>query len=127
MSRHPQRWGQVALMLAAFALFFAVLLFYKIDSEGKERRDQACQGAEGKHLEEVKQLRRTYDYFVHPPPGFEKLLKDPRTIQQLHEAEKAAKNDGDQFGEFVPAYCDEPGIGRPEPDPTLPHKPAGVP
>lgn len=109
-------------------------LLEKQESEGRDRRDSFCRGQELAHLQEIKDLRRSYDYYSDPPPGLEALLRDRRSIEQLLERERAARSDTDGKGEFVPEYCDDPGFGLPEirgkdgklHDPTVPQRPAVV-
>lgn len=98
----------------------------EVKREGRRRRDNTCQGSEGQHLQEIIDLRRTYKFYSDPPPEFAGLLQNPLVIQNLREDLRNAKQDDDRFGVFVPAYCDEPGIGRKEPDPIIPKPPASV-
>lgn len=125
---NPARWGQAALILAAFSLFVGVGLYAVFVHSRNEARDELCQNAETKHLEEIQNLKQSYDYFLHPPRGLKYYIKnDPRALVQLRQLERDARNDEDSYGEFVPSYCDRDGFGRPEPDPKMLHKPAGVP
>lgn len=98
----------------------------QVEREGRQRRDQTCRGAEGQHLQEIIDLRRTYDFYANPPPEFASLLQNPLVIQNLREDVRNATHDNDRFGVFVPTYCDERGIGRKEPDPKLPKPPASL-
>lgn len=123
----PERWGQLALILAAFSLFVGVGLYALFVHNRNLARDEACRASEGQHLEEIKDLTERYSFYVDPPRRFADVLKDPRAIQQLHDLERDARRDNDEYGVFVASVCDKPGFGRPEPDPKLPEKPAGVP
>lgn len=127
MRRHPERWGQAAMVLAAFSLFAGVGLYALFVGQRNDQRNVSCKASEGAHLEEVARLRRTYDFYVDPPKHFKALLKDPRTVAQVHSQERDARRDDDQYGVFVAPYCDEEGYGRAEPDPKLPDKPAAAP
>jgi hypothetical protein len=111
----------VALALGSIAL--TTVLWFSVTSETRGRRDQACRGLELGHRQEVRQLRRTYRFYLDPPPSFRDLLSNPLVAQQLREDERAAQSDQDQYGVFVPKYCDEPGVGLPEPDPKVPERP----
>jgi hypothetical protein len=89
-----------------------------LKKETTERLDQSCTIFEQQHLEDVIQLAKTYQYL-------DNLSVQQRTeglnvfiIKDLPETEKKAKTDS------APDFCDEPNLGLPEPDPTLPTKPA---
>lgn len=98
----------------------------QIEREGRQRRDQTCRGTEGQHRQEIIDLRRAYKFYRTPPPEFASLLQNPLVIQNLREDVRNARHDNDRFGVFVPRYCDEPGVGREEPDPKLPKPPASI-
>lgn len=108
--------------------FLCGYLVTKIDSEGKDRRDQTCRGWEKVHAQEIKDLRRSYGFYTDPnlPPSLKQLVKNPISIAVLRERIRNAKSDLDQFGQFVPPYCDEPNVGVKEPDPKVPKMPAQV-
>lgn len=97
-------------------------LLSRFEHESRERRDQACRGLELGHLQEVQALRRTLRFYKDPPPSFRDLLSNPLVVRDLRERERAAQDDQDRFGVFVPAYCDEPKFGLKEPDPKLPRR-----
>lgn len=110
----------IALVLAALSIFLSVVLFAKIQSEGRERRSQSCLSSEGKHLDEVNQLKRTYGYLERNREHLNVGLA-AEIMRVLPETERHAMHDA------APAFCDEPGIGLPEPDPKIPKRPAFLP
>lgn len=114
-ANHNTRLAKTAKALAA-----------RIERESVYRRDQACRGLELGHRQEVKDLRRTYDFYAKPPPSFADLLDNPLVLDGLRDDIKDAAKDQDQFGVFVPKYCDAPGIGLKEPDPIVPKVPERV-
>ena len=82
--------------------------------ESRERRDQMCNLFERDHLADVTRLKRTYAYLDRLP---RREWGNPLTmaiVRQLPELEVEARQDA------APPFCDEPGIGLPEPDPELP-------
>ena len=122
----------VLIILGACLLIGVVLIiFYSqlqsgiddINRERKERINQACLGYEAQHFEEVKELKRTYKIYLDPPPELNALINNPVLLEGLKDQIQAAQNDQDQFGVFVPPYCDEKNVGRPEPDPKVPETP----
>lgn len=106
-----------ACILAAFSILLSVLLFARINREGKDRRDQSCLVAERGQLKDVESLKQTYRLALHPPPELGKgLLK--LIVQNLPQAEAEAKLNQ------APKYCLEPGIGLPgDKPPAVPQRP----
>ncbi len=98
----------------------------KITAEGRDRRSQTCTTFESEHLQEVRQLRATYAYLLALTAQERRSTLNRFVIRQLPERERDARTDADAFGVTVPAYCDEPGIGLPEPDPVTPKRPASL-
>lgn len=122
-----RRWlPVVAIVMATVALGVSVGLVFWAVHEGTDRRDEACRGLELNHKQEVIELDRTYKFYADPPPGFEGLLKNPLVAKSLREAERAAKDDQDRYGVYVPSYCDDPGVGLKEPDPVVPARPPSL-
>jgi hypothetical protein len=75
---------------------------------------------EGEQAAEIRDLQRTYDFLLRQPP---RDLQNDQTlageiVRGLAQIEEEAHRDN------APAFCDEPGIGLPEPDPMIPHRPA---
>lgn len=129
-------WRIVAaagLLLAAGACLLTVVLFAKIDTEQKARaaanqarRSDNCRVFEGQHLQEVRQLRDTYRFLKGKPRPYQKGSIEDFAFKQLPRAEAESKSDSDLLGAEVPKYCDEPGVGRPEPDPDVPKRPKAL-
>lgn len=88
------------------------------DREGVERRDQSCRLFEGQHLADVRRLRRTYRYLLSLSATEREMALNQFVLRSLPQTEREARLDR------APDYCDEPGVGRSEPDPVIPHRPA---
>jgi hypothetical protein len=119
----PLIWKAIAaggVVLAAVAIFVAVVLNVKLEDEGANRRDQSCELFESAHLADVEGLRRTYGYLVELTPEQAAEPINRLLIRLLPEAEREARKDR------APEYCDEPRIGLPEPDPVVPERPAAL-
>lgn len=91
-------------------------------------RDQSCMLNERDHLQDVQELRRTYDRLpealefydqVAPTEGFRVFLRQA-VEADVRRLEKEARVDR------APEVCDEPGFGLPEPDPVIPERPPGA-
>jgi hypothetical protein len=89
-----------------------------IRAENRERRDQSCAISERKQATDIKKLRQTYAY-LHRKRREGRLGEDlPReVIRALPRSEAEAHEDD------APPFCDEKGIGLPEPDPVIPSRP----
>jgi hypothetical protein len=88
------------------------------NEEALRARSANCLQFERDHLRDVDQLRQTYAYLEQLRPGeFEQPI-NRFIVARLSETETAARTD------TAPDYCDEPGLGRPEPDPVVPERPA---
>lgn len=111
--------AQAATKAATRATALAEAQVQALIQETAERRDQSCKISEQKQRGDVDQLKQTYDFLTNPPPGLENLV--PIALTQLPQVEREAKADD------APAFCDEPGVGEPEPDPKLPKRPKGLP
>lgn len=132
--RRRINWQLWAFILVAAAAIYSNIQLYQITktnrdiisqaaADTRERRNQACTGSEATHKQEVIDLERSYRFYKDPPQEFRNLLANPLFKKSFLEAERAAIQDGDQYGEFVSKFCDDPGIGLPEPDPTIPERP----
>ena len=93
----------------------------RIRSETRERIDETCRIQETKQRSDIESLRRTYEYLASlssaeltQPLNRTILAGLPRTIRE------ATIDD-------APDYCDEPGVGLPEPDLRLPERPKNIP
>ena len=101
-------------------------LIHQLAREGKERRDQTCTGWEQGHAAEIRDLERSYEFYENTPPELEALANNSFSAVSLWEQIRDAQIDTDGYGEFVPDYCDEPGVGKKEPDPSMPKPPPEV-
>lgn len=115
--------------LLAFVLVAATSIYAvnRVDSNQKNtekealaRTDQVCRLFEQSHLDDVIQLRQTYKYIVALSPEERKSTINQFIIRQLPTTEKTARTDR------APAFCDEPNVGLPEPDPVVPKRPQAV-
>lgn len=98
----------------------------QIANEGKERRSDTCRTFEGAHLQEVRSLKSLYDYLALLTVAQRREPLNRTIAKGLPELELNARTDQDQNGEYVPEYCDAPGVGLPEPDPKVPRRPASL-
>lgn len=110
-----------AVMLSAFSLLASVWLWDQLRDEGVQRRDQSCLIQEAKQRSDVAALKRTYDYLSgrtsYPQTQELRRIALAGLPRAFHEAEL----------DDAPPFCDELGVGEPEPDPPLPERPAGLP
>lgn len=89
----------------------------RLDSERAERTDQNCKLFELDHLQDVRDLRDTYKFLSNKEAATENPGLTRFIILNLPRTEKEAKIDS------APEYCDDPGLGLPEPDPVIPNRP----
>ena len=92
----------------------------QIERESKGRRDQSCRISESQHKADVDGLRRTYDYLKQLTPRQRRSPINRAILANLPVTEREARMDP------APPFCDEPGIGLPEPDPVLPKRPKSL-
>jgi hypothetical protein len=107
----------LALVLSAGSVLFTVLLFTDLRDEIAQRRDQACVITEREQDAEVQALVNTYRYLSELTG---EQLHDPlnrAVLRQLPMVEARARADN------APPYCDEEGVGLPEPDRRVPERP----
>jgi hypothetical protein len=104
----------ISLVIATFSVGIAFYAVYSLQAESEERRDQMCRLFEGDHMADVIRLERTYEFLDRT--GKTDLSNSLRAeiLRSLPELEREARNDS------APEFCDEEGIGLPEPDPVLP-------
>lgn len=128
----PLIWKCIAaggMVLAAVSLLVAALLFDKLNDEGEGRRSATCETFEGAHLQEIRSVEKTYEYLLAYPRSRWDSTQKFIFKRTLPEAEKKARSDQDQLGQFVPLYCDAPEMGLPEingRDPDIPVRPRGL-
>lgn len=116
-------WAVVNSRWTPYIASFAVALYGFWVSE--EARDQFCLSAENEHLRDVKQLRQTYAYLAQLRPGERDDSINRFVIERLPETERKARQD------TAPEHCDHGSLfhgdlGRPEPDPVVPKRPASL-
>lgn len=107
-------------VLYLFVLVVVVLGVLRLGSESDERADQTCQIFEGQHLADVRQLRDTYRYLLQLSPVEKRDGINRYVIGRLPETEKRARTD------TAPEFCDDDGVGLPEPDPEVPERPRAL-
>lgn len=93
----------------------------QIDRESRERRDQSCKVTEKAQRVKEQQLARTYQFLVAARANGE----TGSTIYKFIVASLPAQEAKARLDE-APLFCDEPGIGLPEPDPVVPPRPKGL-
>lgn len=98
---------------AALKANHAIASFKK---ESLQRRDESCEITEREHKGDVESLRKTYAYIESLSEKETHQKLNQIIIANLPETEQNARTD------VAPSYCDEPGIGLPEPDPVLPKR-----
>lgn len=114
LRRSTRRARALAILAAVIAIGGVALGAYSLYLGG-HRRDEACLRDEREHKREVRGLRDLYTYFAGLSP--KQARSDPVTqfaLTQLPQARREARSDE------APEYCDEEGVGLPEPDPKLP-------
>lgn len=89
-------------------------LAIQLEREGAERRDQMCRLFETQHAIDVERLYRTYEYLNDLPRAEWGKPLTRAIVVDLPRLEDEARRDS------APAFCDEEGVGLPEPDPDLP-------
>lgn len=104
----------VSVLLASASVFLSVVLFAHVSNEAQDRRDQECSIFEQRHLDTVGQLAATYQYLETLPSADYGTNLTKAVIRGLASQEQRAR------GLSVPIYCDAPGVGLDEPNPTLP-------
>lgn len=129
----PGRFQTLRLWLAfggwrdlwVFALTALVLFsIIQIEKEGRERRDQSCRIDERKQRADVQKLVQTYDFLTKLTPeqlnearsGHGDLL-NRAAVANLAQTEREALEDD------AAPFCDEEGVGLPEPDTRIPARP----
>jgi hypothetical protein len=120
------RWGRDAVSFFAVAMAaWSVMLSHhdltNFKREAEERRHETCLINERKQRMDVDALQRTYEYLaglsaeqLAQPLNRAVLAQLPRTVREAQVDD-------------APRYCDEPGVGEPEPDPRLPVAPENLP
>jgi hypothetical protein len=129
--RRRNLWPLIAFLVLALVAAWANYQAYsvaeradeavaQIDREGVERRHQICLTDEKVQGDIVVRLNRTYGYVKELQPAEYTDTLNRFIILSLPDLEDDAETDA------APAFCDEPGVGLPEPDPEIPPRPEVV-
>jgi hypothetical protein len=110
----------LAVAVAAWALINVEGDQERFQAEAKERRDQGCVIFERNQAEDILRLQRTYDYLAGLSSEQMREPINRAILAQLSSLEDDAELDD------APQYCDEPGIGQPEPDLVVPERPLAL-
>lgn len=119
----------VGISLAALAITIIALLaglsaigktasFEDFEREANARRDETCRINEHQQEQDIRRLRQAYEYLDGLPAWKRERLLRPRAARA-----QLASLEADAMEDDAPAYCDEPDVGLPEPDPELPPRP----
>lgn len=125
------------VLVSYVAIFFALAYFQYTNTE--ERRtslDQFCLVQEQRHMDQITNLRRTYQYLDQLTAAQRLESFNGAIIRLLPETEQEAKTD------VAPPICDtkrktgvlgvllnigtEKDYGNPEPDPVVPERPPSL-
>lgn len=98
----------------------------RLTSESTERRSQTCATFETQYVEEVRKVRDTYAYVAGLPQQDRTSFLNRTIVKAVPEIERNARSESDASGVKVPAFCNERGVGLPEPSPPPPSRPAIV-
>jgi hypothetical protein len=113
------RWGRDLVTFIAVAL--AVWSVWAGQSETKNRIDQLCTVQETKQKSDVDALAQTYRYLAGLSGDELSQSLNKAVLAGLPRVIREAETDD------APRYCDDPGVGLPEPDPKLPKRPKNIP
>jgi hypothetical protein len=109
-------WVDRAITLVAVAI--AGLALYVTTLEREKRTDQICRIDERKQQKDIRQLERTYGYLLRElRAGRMDQPLNVEILRGLQQTEADAREDD------APPFCDEEGVGLPEPDPVVPDRP----
>ena len=120
MRRAPIILASFALVLSAASCLLAVVLFSTIADESRERRAQNCIVFERACEIEVKRLSNTYRYLLDIGMDERNSALNVAIAAQLPDLEQRVRTIA------PPHYCDDPGVGLPEPSPSIPKRPKGL-
>lgn len=102
-------------LVAVLLCFVALALVYNgLRNESNARFDQACTTWEQDNYDQVRRLSDTYKFLDQLRPHEYTSTLTKFAITNLPRTVAEARADD------APPKCDEPGFGRPEPDPKVP-------
>lgn len=114
-----QRLGRDVVTM--FAVGLAAWSVFVVQGEGARRRDQTCRLFERQAATAVDRLTQTYAYLARLTPEQRREPINVAVIAQLRTTEQDAKTSA------APTYCDEAGVGLPEPNRRIPKRPSSLP
>lgn len=110
----------IVSVVASLALLSSVYFYVRIQAEGEQRRDQSCGISEAKQHKDIRQLADTYRYLLALSPAEQRSTFNTFIRARLPLAEREAAEDD------APPFCDEDGVGLPEPDLKVPRRPRAL-
>lgn len=102
-----------ALVFCAGAAAFCSVVLLEFLDEQQERRNQICHVDERAQLQDVERLTNTYRFLADTPSAERDSTLTRAIVRGLPDTERDAREDD------APKFCDEPGLGRREPDPKV--------
>lgn len=115
-----RRWWWLRPGLLAYLCCFAAVGLlawqaFSLRHEIRDRRDQTCHSLERQHRDDVNLLWAQYRFLNDPPQPVGRFAVT-QVLVLTRQLDNLARHDP------APDYCDEPGMGEPEPDPPLPQR-----
>lgn len=111
-------------LVALYVIMFVAMIGFVawLEHEGDVREDGQCRIFEGDQKDENDELKDTYNflYRAQQKPELRDTLLYDFALARLPVIKAKAEEDQ------APGYCDEDGVGLPEPDPVLPEPPKGL-
>lgn len=102
---------------STLGLYFISVHQSEFENEVAQRRGQSCKISETKQAKDVKQLVKYYEYLLALSPEERNQTINKFIFKTLPDVELEASTDD------APDFCDEPGVGLPEPDMKIPARP----
>lgn len=127
------RWQLLAVYLVITAVFVVGLqrtgdtarqanaIAIRVDRDARIRVNESCATAEQRYKAAVEQLANTYRYVVALSP------EERRSTLNQFVIKAVPKQEADLRGLTPAKFCDDPNIGLPEPNPTVPARPPNFP
>lgn len=111
-------WARDFWLLAVTAILFWAA--WAGEQEADTRQDQVCVVFERLHDTEVRRLRGTYEYLAALPSAELETVLSQTILRGLPETEKRVEDI------LPPAFCNQPGVGLPEPGLKTPERPPSL-